>query len=510
MNNKFLILFLAFIEGFAVMFVEVLSKNYLTPFFGSSLTVWTIVIGNTFLFLGIGYFLSTKLFQFNVRNSLSYIFISLSFFIVILPSWSLSLNESFSFESIKFAAFLAHFILFGPVFILFGLINPLLINWYSKENLEKLASNTGIIFFISTVGGILSCLIISFLYPNQIDANFITLFISLFILFISFFISNFKLIKLIPSTLIVSLFFIQINDKLVSQDINVNLLYHTNDFLGDLKVYDLYHPDVNTENRYLNVNNISQTNIFNNEKKISGWNYVHRISMISSLKANSNCLLVGMGGGTIASELQKLNMKLDVVDIDPRMYKLANEHFYFNKSKKTNLFIEDARYFLNKNKKRYDLIVFDVLNGESQPLNLFTLQGVEKMKTSLDKNGLIIVEFQEKASNELSAYGSICNTFLKKGFNVHTSNAGGDILDILIVASLNKFDFSSLNKQNFTENCKNLDWVDAFIEIPFNKLNEPYKNAVILDDKIPVLEKFLEKTKFDWRKTQSYNLKMFK
>ena len=52
---------LAFIEGATVMAVELFGAKMMTPYYGSSLIVWTTVIGITLLCLTIGYFLGGRL-----------------------------------------------------------------------------------------------------------------------------------------------------------------------------------------------------------------------------------------------------------------------------------------------------------------------------------------------------------------------------------------------------------------------------------------------------------------
>ena len=53
--------FLAFIEGASVMAVELFGAKMMTPYYGSSLIVWTTVIGITLLCLTIGYYLGGRL-----------------------------------------------------------------------------------------------------------------------------------------------------------------------------------------------------------------------------------------------------------------------------------------------------------------------------------------------------------------------------------------------------------------------------------------------------------------
>ncbi|MBK6498336.1 MAG: hypothetical protein IPG00_09290 [Saprospiraceae bacterium] len=52
---------MAFIEGFLVMAIELLSARLVTPVFGSTLYVWTSVLGLTMISLLSGYYLGGRL-----------------------------------------------------------------------------------------------------------------------------------------------------------------------------------------------------------------------------------------------------------------------------------------------------------------------------------------------------------------------------------------------------------------------------------------------------------------
>ncbi len=110
----------------------------------------------------------------------------------------------------------------------------------------------------------------------------------------------------------------------------LSLLYESEGLLGQLRVLDEYYPELNLTDRSMLVNGIPQTFV-NAENGFSYWYYVHMLSTICSSKpAGSDVLLLGFGGGSVANELTRLDLKVDAVEIDKRMYQIAQDYFKFN------------------------------------------------------------------------------------------------------------------------------------------------------------------------------------
>ena len=91
---------------------------------------------------------------------------------------------------------------------------------------------------------------------------------------------------------------------------------------------------------------------------------------------------------------------VDAVEIDPAIYRMGvqyhPEHPY--SSPRVTVHIDDARAFFNKNRKKYDLIVFGYLDAQT------LLSGFSSIR--LD-NYVYTVESFRDARNQLIAGGSL-------------------------------------------------------------------------------------------------------
>lgn len=108
-----------------------------------------------------------------------------------------------------------------------------------------------------------------------------------------------------------------------------------------------------------------------------------------------NCLILGLGGGTVAKLIRKKwqGAKISGVDIDPKIVELGKKYLGLSKQ---NLEIEiaDVREYLfrvaGSNRKSYDLIIVDLYNGDQFPKEFESKNYIHLMGTVLKGGGMII------------------------------------------------------------------------------------------------------------------------
>ena len=99
-------------------------------------------------------------------------------------------------------------------------------------------------------------------------------------------------------------------------DSDIQILYQTEGILGQVSVVDFTSPETKYVFRHLFLNYIPQTKMNVDVIPASAWFYPHRLATLASVKPRgSRVLLIGLGGGTIATELKKMGFKVDIVEI---------------------------------------------------------------------------------------------------------------------------------------------------------------------------------------------------
>ncbi|MDS4031439.1 MAG: fused MFS/spermidine synthase [Candidatus Contendobacter sp.] len=105
-------------------------------------------------------------------------------------------------------------------------------------------------------------------------------------------------------------------------------------------------------------------------------------------------LIVGLGGGILPTALSRMlpDTRIDIVEIDPAVVKVARQFFGFNPGSNVRVFEEDGRVFIKRagrSDRRYDLVMLDAFDHEYIPEHLLTQEFLLEVKALLTANGVL-------------------------------------------------------------------------------------------------------------------------
>jgi spermidine synthase len=102
--------------------------------------------------------------------------------------------------------------------------------------------------------------------------------------------------------------------------------------------------------------------------------------------------LIGLGGGYVPTvfQLHLPDVRLDTVEIDPLVYKMAVKYFSLRETALQTVAIADGRQYLKRAKRRYDQLWIDAFNTDYIPVHLTTREFLQLAKSRLTKNGLVL------------------------------------------------------------------------------------------------------------------------
>lgn len=160
--------------------------------------------------------------------------------------------------------------------------------------------------------------------------------------------------------------------------------------------------------------------------------------MMTGLYANPqprNILVIGLGGGTLPTALQELlpNAKLDVVELDAAVHRVAQRYFDFKKTPNTRVFIEDGRVFvkrMGRAKAQYDLIMLDAFESDYIPEHMLTQEFLREVRAIMAPRGVLVANtwstsglYDHESTTYQSVFGSFYN--LKQGNRIILTRLGG-------------------------------------------------------------------------------------
>jgi predicted membrane-bound spermidine synthase len=439
--------FLAFLEGSAVMAVEMLAAKMISPYFGSSLIVWGTVIGMTFIALAIAYYIGGYLGDKYPNISTVYLVIMISsLFIMIMPVTAKNIIGLLSEQSPITSVVILSALLLIPTVGILGMTPTLLIRIFS-DKIESSGRTTGNVFTVSSIGGIISVFTMGYWIIPAFGISTPTFVIGIITGIIPFTLLATKKNQI---SFIFIIFLVIGASNLRNRTFNDDELivhYYSEGLLGQVLVADIKYPSRNPVyrqiiDRILLVNRMGQTYVNMNTGR-SKWDYTRYINSITNvLPDSSETLLLGLGGGTVARDLvNHRKFIVDAVELDRRISDAGKE--YFELPDEVNIIIDDARHLIETTHKKYDLIIFDVFKGENPPAHVLSKECFTKAGTLLKDNGLILVNFNGFVTGE-EGFSSRClyKTLNASGFIskvLHTPGTEGE-RNTLFVASKSRID----------------------------------------------------------------------
>jgi spermidine synthase len=136
-------------------------------------------------------------------------------------------------------------------------------------------------------------------------------------------------------------------------------------------------------------------------------------------------LIIGLGGGTLPSTLSRIlpKAKIEMVEIDPAVVRVAQKYFNFHITSSVNVKEEDGRVFvkraINKGVK-YDLVMLDAFDHEYIPEHLLTKEFLSEVKRVMMPGGVLAANTWSSSrlyDHESVTYESVFGRFFNLRLN---------------------------------------------------------------------------------------------
>ncbi len=397
-----LLLFAVFLTGASVLIIEVVGVRVLSPYYGNTIFTVSGVITVILIALSCGYYVGGILADRypSLRRFFGLIFASgvalLSLFTIgkmVLPALSSKL-------SIVAGPLVSALLLFLFPALLLGMMCPYAVKLQSVYVPQKgIGSVAGGIFFWSTLGSIAGSLCAGFiLIPHLgIDRIFIATGLVLSALGLTplFFLGISK--RRLGQSLLVWLLALGAASFTVGRT-DRSVLYRKDAVYQQIAIYDgqyggrparFFQQDENSAGA-------GEGAMFLDSQDATDlvYDYTRYYSLYKIFTPSvNNALVIGGGAYSVPKAiLQELpQASVDVVDIEPSLFSLAQRYFNVRSDPRLHAYVEDGRRFLRTTPKQYDLIFSDVYYSFfSVPPQFATREFFQEARQKLTPDGIFV------------------------------------------------------------------------------------------------------------------------
>lgn len=516
-----------FIASFCTLVIELVAGRIMAPYVGVSLYTWTSIIGVVLAGISIGAYLGGLIAdRYPHSSTLGWLlFLSGLGALSISPLANLIGGAQFETSLMMRILIITTIIFFVPSCLL-GMISPVVVK-LTLKNLEKTGNIVGKIYAFSTLGSILGTFATGFFLISWMGTRNILFTMGAILIICSPIFGGFFSNK---KNLFLFLFFI-----FLAIFIPVSVLYgymvikhHENEspasFLQSLSTLTnlTFKPQLDEDTYFFKESDYYTIKL---KKSVRGSNgnrleslvldhlvhsytdlkdpfyleyeyirmYEEVVRWQASRKNTFKALFLGGGGYTFPRfiEAKYPEAKIDVIEIDPEITRIAKTYLGISKDSKIRSFNEDGRWFVMncKDKESYDFIFGDAFNDLSIPYHLTTKEFAKQLKDLLKHDGLLlanVIDSFKKGAFMPSYIRTLEEVFGKGNVYLLTLSSDYDHLGIsthVVVASK-----KPLNMNDFVNFIKSKGEMTSHV-MPQDKLqkylSERY-SVILTDDYVPV------------------------
>ncbi len=394
----------SFFSGAATMILELTGSRLVAPFFGTSLIVWTALIGIIMTSLCIGNWLGGSWADRRPEGKLlgrillfAAIIIAITAFasnFILVSLQGLSLNL---YMSSVFAAVL----IFTPASILLGMVSPFIAR-LAMQDVNSSGSVVGRLSALNSAGSIFGTFMGGFVLISLFPSGVILMFLASLVALLSVLIYTGAWRKIIAILVFCVLSAggyeaLKLGIPFQLEGIHVDTSY--NHLL--IKNYDGQKTRTRRPLRVLVTDPDSAQSMMyvdNPSELVSSYTKFYDLAFYYKPKTKK-ILMLGGGGYCVPRYIlanYSDDVTIDVVELDPGVTETARKYFELKDNPRMRIFHEDARTFLNRAKRDgfddYDAIFMDTFNSWiSIPFQMTTTETAARLREILKPDGALIV-----------------------------------------------------------------------------------------------------------------------
>ncbi len=393
---------IVFASGALIMVLEMVGSRVLAPYLGTSLIVWTSLIGVVLAFLALGAWsggrladriLSTKRLAFILAGA----GVGSTFTALFHPY--VGRLVSANVQDLHMATLMSTVLLLALPAIFFGMVSPYVIR-LRLSDLKTSGQTVGRLYALSTAGSIVGTFLGGFVLVAWFSTTQILMGVAASMFGLS--LLAYRAAPVVRAMAIVLL----LTASFIYEPVFSGGGYLRNPALvetpyNSITLGEAVIDETGRPMRLLITDPGScQSGIYLDNPTELALSYTKFYALGPAFNPTASSVLMLGGGGysvprwllTGQSGLDTDKIAIDVVEIDPGMTQVARDYFGLPQDERISIYHEDARAFLNRNKKSYDLIFVDVFGSYySIPFQMGTVEAMHKLRQALAPGGVVVM-----------------------------------------------------------------------------------------------------------------------
>ena len=442
-TSRTLLILIVFVGGISSLGTEIATSRLIAPFFGTSLFVWANVIGFVLFYLTLGYYLGGRLADRFPREEILYQLTAVAaLLIALLPFVSRPVlqysQEAFATYSLGvfWGSLLVVMLLLAIPITLLGCVSPYAIRLSLEDgDVRQSGSVAGKLYAISTVGSLLGAFLPTLvLIPNIGTRNtFLTFAVTLLVLSIIA-LGKRKLYPMLFLVIVIGLAVVpQVTIKPAERGVVIEETESAYNYIRVIELAD--------STRHLELNEGQATHsIYHPERLLTGgpWDYYLVAPYFAPNVEPSDLqqvLMIGLGAGTVPKQMTQIYGPIDIVgvEIDPRITEIGRKYFDMTEPN-LEVVVQDGRYFLMTDDRKYDLIGTDAYQQPYIPFQMTTKEYFQHVRDRLTPNGVAVINVG-RTSTDFRLVHTIAGTMKSVFPNVFIIDIPGTINSIVVATN---------------------------------------------------------------------------
>ncbi len=398
-----------FLTGAAVLALEVMASRILTPYFGVSLFIWAGILSITLTFLAVGYYGGSILSKRLSRDNLEFAYLAApaasALTIAIGAAAYPILFPLLTGANLVISSFVGSAILLAFPLVALSSMNPLLVALQRPQD-DRGDGGAGRVFFVSTIGSVAGVLVTAFVFiplmRNYTGILFLALGLCALVLV---YVAASKTLTNRQRALLgagTGIAIVLAGALLLGQQRYLDLVSGDPGFefeikaeytsvFGNIKVIELKPRTLGAQPLIAFLQDgLVQNRALADGSSISLYTYFLESIPFAFGTDPTSALVLGLGAGVVPRNLQADGLDVTVVEINRDSLTAAQRFFHFDPDV-IDVQIEDARTFVRRCAKIYDVAVVDLFHGDNTPDYLMTREFFADLAKCMDQDSVLVI-----------------------------------------------------------------------------------------------------------------------